>query len=129
MKTAMAVMTRSMVETRGMKGPRVFDSTGIPLHRDNETVVKERIYLDKANHDVLIDEVTTIDHALTRPWTVTRKYGRVKNPVWTEQICVEENHHVVIGKENYYVSDDGFLMPVRKGQPAPDLRFFDGAAK
>ena len=26
------------VETRGMKGPRVYDATGIPLHADNETV-------------------------------------------------------------------------------------------
>src|SRR5215471_12604953 len=34
------------VETRGMKGPRVFDASGIPLHSDNKTVVKERIYLD-----------------------------------------------------------------------------------
>src|SRR5262245_43085763 len=37
------------VETRNLKGPRVFESTGLPLHEDNQTVVKERIYLDKAN--------------------------------------------------------------------------------
>src|SRR5713226_6111586 len=30
------------VETRHFKGPRSFDSGGIPLHRDNQTVVKER---------------------------------------------------------------------------------------
>ena len=41
------------VETRGLKGPRVFDATGIPLHADNETIVKERIYLDKANPNLL----------------------------------------------------------------------------
>src|SRR6202040_1615338 len=57
------------VETRGFKGPRSFDSTGLPLHRDNQTVVKERIYRDKADPNVLYDEITTIDHALTRPWT------------------------------------------------------------
>jgi hypothetical protein len=114
-----------LIETRGLKGPRVFDSTGIPLHRDNQTVVKERITQDPADRDVLHNEVTTIDHALTHPWTVTRNYRREKNPVWTEQICAEENHHVVIGKENYYVSQDGFLMPVRKNQPPPDLRFFN----
>jgi hypothetical protein len=37
------------VETRGMKGPRVMDSTGLPLHNDNQTIVKERIYLDEKN--------------------------------------------------------------------------------
>src|SRR5258708_8984039 len=40
-----------VVETRGFKGPRVFDATGIPLHIDNKTVIKERIFLDKANRD------------------------------------------------------------------------------
>ena len=31
------------VETRGMKGPRTFEASGIRLHDDNETVVRERI--------------------------------------------------------------------------------------
>jgi hypothetical protein len=37
------------VETRGFKGPRAFDSTGLPLHKDNQTIVKGRIYQDKAD--------------------------------------------------------------------------------
>ena len=37
------------VETRNLKGPRSFDASGIPLHADNQTVVKERIYLDKVD--------------------------------------------------------------------------------
>jgi hypothetical protein len=114
-----------LVETRALKGPRVFDSTGIPLHRDNQTVVKERIYSDRSDPNVLHDDITTIDHALTRPWTVTRSYQRVRDPVWTEQICSEDNHHVLIGKENYYVSEDGYLLPVRKGQSPPDLKYFN----
>ena len=55
------------VETRGMKGPRVMDSTGLPLHKDNQTMVKERIYLDEKDPNILYDEITTIDHAFTRP--------------------------------------------------------------
>src|SRR5258707_14781461 len=65
------------VETRGMKGPRAYDASGIPLHRDNQTVVKERIYLDKANPNILHDEITVIDNALTRPWTVIKNYRRM----------------------------------------------------
>ncbi len=61
-----------------MKGPRSYDSTGLPLHQDNQTVVKERIYLDKADPNMLYDDITVIDHALTRPWTITKKY--VRNP-------------------------------------------------
>src|SRR5438105_3878306 len=113
-----------VVETRGMKGPRSYDASGIPLHKDNQTIVKERIHLDKANPDILLDEVTTIDNALARPWTVTKKYRRERKPIWFEYVCAEGNHHVVIGKENYYISEDGFLMPVRKGQAPPDLRHF-----
>jgi len=112
------------VETRGMKGPRSFDASGLPLHADNATIVKERIYLDKSNRDLLRNEVTTIDHALTRPWTVTKTYRREKNPIWFEYNCTENNRHVLIGQENYYVSADGYLMPVKKNQPPPDLKYF-----
>jgi hypothetical protein len=118
-----------VVETRGFKGPRVFDANGIPLHADNKTVIKERIFLDPANHDVLRDEVTTIDDALTRPWTVTRSYNREHNPMWPEFICAEDNHHVMVGPETYFRGVDGLLMPTRKDQPPPELRGFDPTAK
>jgi hypothetical protein len=113
------------VETRGpFKGPRSFDASGIPLADDNQTVIKERIYLDKANADLLHDEVTTIDNALTRPWTVLKTYRRVRDPIWFDYSCPEGNHHVRIGKENYYVSEDGSLWPTKKEQPPPELRYF-----
>ena len=32
------------IETRGLKGPRSYDASGLPFHQDNETVVKERVY-------------------------------------------------------------------------------------
>jgi hypothetical protein len=115
------------VETRGMKGPRVFDATGIPLHADNETVIKERIYLDKANPNLLHDDITTIDHALTRPWLVKKTYRRVasEKPAWFgHSVCGEGNVHVGIGKEVYFLSSDGLLMPAVKDQPPPDLRYF-----
>src|SRR5204862_448903 len=67
------------VETRGFKGPRIVDASGIPLHADNQTVIKERIRLDPADPNILQDEITTIDNALTKPWTVTRKYKRQPN--------------------------------------------------
>jgi len=112
------------VETRNLKGPRTFEASGIPLHKDNQTVVKERIALDKSNPDILLNEITTIDNALTRPWTVTKKYRRDRNVMWFENNCTESNQHVVIGKENYFMSADGFLMPARKNQAPPDLRYF-----
>ena len=117
------------VETRGLKGPRTFDASGLPMHKDNETLVKERIYLDKSDPNLLHDEVTTTDHALTRPWTVIRSYHREPNPVWNEFVCSEDNHNVVLGKENYLISDQGLLSPTRPGQPPPDLKYFQPAKK
>jgi hypothetical protein len=116
-----------VAETRDLRGPRSFDSGGMPLHKDNATVIMERLYLDPEKPDVLHDQITTNDHALTAPWTVTKSYRRSRQPHWTEAVCAEQNQYVVIGKENYFVSLDGHLMPIRKDQPAPDLRFFDQA--
>ncbi len=115
-----------LVETRAFKGPRVYDSTGLPLHQDNQTIIKERIYQDEADANLLHDELTTIDHALTRPWTVTKSYRRmqVARPAWREVICAEGNQHVKIGREAYFLSADGFLMPTKKDQSPPDLKYF-----
>ncbi len=116
-----------VVETRGIKGPRTFEMTGIPLHEDNQTIVKERIYLDKTDPNLLHNEITTIDNALTRPWTVIKDYRRTptNQPIWWyETVCSENNVHVSIGKENYFLSGDGLLMPAKKDQPPPDLRYF-----
>jgi hypothetical protein len=114
-------------ETRGpFKGPRAFDASGLPLHSDNQSIFKERFHLDKADPGILHDEVTVIDHALTRPWSVDRRYTH--NPdlrgQWPEVFCVESNVNVVIGKENYVRSADGYLMPTKKDQAPPDLRYF-----
>ena len=113
-----------VVESRGFKGPRIVDGSGIPLHKDNKTVVKERIYLDKNNPDILRNEVTLVDNALTHPWTVTRRYQRERDPHWYEYNCNEDNQHVFIGQDPYLLSGDGYLMPARKDQPPPDLRYF-----
>jgi hypothetical protein len=93
------------VETRGFKGPRAYDASGIPLHNDNQSVIKERIYLDKNDLNTLRFEITVFDNALTRPWSVVKSYRRQSNPnpVWTEEVCGEGNNHVHIGKENYMV--------------------------
>jgi len=117
-------------ETRGFRGPRVFDGSGLPLHEDGQTIVRERIFVDQADANVAHDEVSVIDHALTRPWTVMKNYRRDPNPrpFWTEEYC-ENNNHVFIGKEHYVLSADGLLMPALKDQPPPDLRYFKPAAK
>ena len=115
------------VETRGpFKGPRVYDATGIPLHFDNESTFKERIFIDKSNPNILHDVITVFDHALTRPWTVDKTYrhGSEKYPSWSRTTCLEGTGYVTIGKEYYLVSGDGYLMPTTKGQLPPDPKYF-----
>ena len=117
------------VETRDFKGPRNYEDSGMPLHLDNQSIVKERLSLDKANPDILKNEITVIDHALTRPWTVVKNYHRIRDGRMFEDLCNESNNHVQIGKENYFMSADGYLMPAKKDQPPPDLRYFKQTQK
>ena len=119
------------VETRGFKGPRAFDETGLPLHVDNQSTFKERIYRGKADPNILHDEITTIDHALTRPWTVDKKYVHNPDPRldWREFYTTENNAQIGIGKEHYFLSADGLLMPTKRNQAPPDLRYFKKTQK
>ena len=108
------------VETRGpFKGPRSYNATGLPLHFDNPSIFKERLRRDKTEPNIFHDEITVIDHALARPWTVDKRYVRNPNsrPEWPEYYCGENNEQIVINNNNYFLSADGLLMPTRKDQP------------
>jgi hypothetical protein len=119
------------IETRHFKGPRPLDPTGLPTHADNQSIVKESIFFDKTDPKLLHDEITLIDHAFTRPWTVLKTYRRETTPFpnHTDQNCAEDNANMLIGKELYYLSADRQLMPTRRDQPPPDLKYFNQAGK
>jgi hypothetical protein len=68
--------------------------------------------------------MTTIDNALTHPWSVLKTYRRTGNPHFVQNICTVGNMHVQIGSEAYFLSADGLLMPTKKNQAPPDLRYF-----
>jgi hypothetical protein len=113
------------VETRLLKNPRSYDPSGIPFHEDGKTVVKERIYVDKANKDILHDDITTYDNALTKPWTVNKRYVREqRKPVWVEASCPEGNPYIKIEEQIYMRSSEGMLLPAKKGQQPPNLQHF-----
>jgi hypothetical protein len=112
------------VETRNFKGPRTYEGNGIPLRSDNQSI-KECIFLDKTDRNILHNEITVEDHALTHMWTVDKRYHRIHDVLWYEDNCTEDNHHVIVGKEDYFVSGDGYLMASRKGWAPPDLRYFE----
>jgi hypothetical protein len=110
------------VETRHLRGPRVWDQSGMPMGDENNTVIKERISLDQTG--TLRVEMTTTDSSLTRPWTVLKTFKRQQTVWWTEDNCPEGQAHVTIGKEVYFSSGDGTIMPMKKGQQPPDLKYF-----
>jgi hypothetical protein len=118
-------------ETRFFKGPRAFDASGLPLAFDNQSVFQETFFIDKHNPDLMHVLTTVVDHALTRPWTSDRQYRRVSVHVdqWPETWCQEGNENVMIGKENYLIRTDGLLMPAKKNQTPPDLRYFNQPPK
>ncbi len=114
------------IETRYFRGPRAYDATGLPLARDNQSIIRERIHLDAADANTIYDDITVYDHALTRPWTITRKTVRDPNPrpAWRTEECPADNSWIRVGKDAYYLSADGLLMPSKKDQASPDLRYF-----
>jgi hypothetical protein len=121
------------VETRFLRGPRAYEVTGIPFHEDNQTVIKERFWLDKNDSNTLYDEITVIDNAMTRPYVKVQKAVRKPNntrPVWLLETCPEDNVWVKIGDEAYVRNlTNGKLMPAYKDQPAPDLSYFGRSRK
>jgi len=118
------------VETRFLKGPRALDPAGMPTHADNESIVKERFSLDKADPSRLHNEITLIDNAFTRPWTVLKTYRRLpdKYPDWPEDSCDSEGI-LKVGDQTYFKSADGTLMPTAKDQPPPNLKYFESSTK
>ena len=98
----------------------------MPLHFDNQSIFRERFHLDPNDQNLLHDEITVIDHALTRPWSVDKTFRRNPNPhpSWARTPCIEGTHQIVIGNENYFLSGDGLLMPTKKDQAPPDLKYF-----
>src|SRR6266704_629232 len=101
----------------------------LPSFRGN-SIVKERLFVDKADPSRLYNEMTLIDNAYTRPWTVRKTYRRLadKHPDWPEDRCDSEGI-LKVGKETYFKSADGTIMPTAKDQPAPDLRYFESSQK
>jgi hypothetical protein len=64
---------------------------------------------------------------LTRTRATTKQYRRnpQMRPLWREAGCAESNAHIRIGRQDYMLSADGLLMPAKKDQPPPDLRYFN----
>ena len=57
-----------------------------------------------------------------------KTFRRERKVLWDRvEQCSENNNHVVVGKEYYFLSADGYLMPTRKDQPPPDTRYFKTA--
>jgi hypothetical protein len=65
-----------------------------------------------------------LDNALPHPWTVDKRYlhASTPHPDWPDASCGSEP--LAIGKEMYIIRTDGLLMPAKKDQRPPDLRYF-----
>jgi hypothetical protein len=109
------VYDRLAVETRHLKGPRVYDGSVVPFHDNNATVILEDIR--RIDENTMMDTVTTIDDALSEPWVVEQYYGREEEVIWQEYACAENNSQLRLGDEWYFIADDGTLEPTRQGQP------------
>jgi hypothetical protein len=64
---------------------------------------------DRADPNLVHDEIATIDHALTRPCDPDPRPGL---------------RGIVIANENYFLSAEGMLMPAKEIRRSPDLQWF-----
>jgi hypothetical protein len=101
----------------------------MPMADDTEGIIRERISLDNSDPNLLRDEMTTIDSSLTQPWTVMKIFKRQTKVWWSEDNCIEGQAHVTIGRQVYFLSADGTIMPMKKDQPPPDLKYFNPVRK
>ena len=63
---------------------------------------------------------------------VSKTYRRdpnAKRPMWVTEACGGDNSMVRIGEDAYFTSPDGYLMPIKKNQAPPDLRYFKQTQK
>ena len=122
---ATAAMTCSK-STRAARSKDRALTTTLVCHR-----ISTSFHLDRKEPNLLHDEITVFDHALTRPWSVDKTFRRDPSarPSRPEPSCVEGNANIVVGTENHFLIADGFLMPAKKDQPPPDLRYFKRAPK
>jgi hypothetical protein len=75
------------VETRGpFKGPWITMRPACPSTSTISRFSRSACIATRPTQKILHDEITVIDHALTRPWTVDKKYVLNPNPrpVWEE---------------------------------------------
>jgi hypothetical protein len=68
---------------------------------------------------------------MEREWPSARMRGQPASAVHSKgNVCAKCGVRISgFGSEAYYRSADGLLMPVRKEQPPPDLRYFPWAQK
>lgn len=109
------------VETRGFSGPRSFDERGMPLHDNGETIVHESLrFIDE---HTLENRMTTIDDALTEPWTSVHRYSRrIDDIVWRGHLCVNSPRHFQLG-EYWYIYHPNMEFPEPANADQPPLVF------
>jgi len=113
------------VETRNFKGPRNLEATGLPLASRQPDRGEGAHPARQVRQGSLAQRDHRHRQRLHAPWTITKKYIREQGKViWNEDECGENNNHVVIGKENYFLSADGLLMPTKKNQAAAGFAIF-----
>jgi hypothetical protein len=100
------------VETRNFKGPRNYEPSGIPCTWTTVDHHREDVHSEQSGHAV----TRSPPRPRWQPWKVVKNHRREKDVEWHEDLCSENNNHVVIGKDYYFLSADGYLMPTKKDQ-------------
>ncbi len=119
-------------ETRGpFRGPRAYDSTGLPLASDNQSTFQERFFIDKAEPNLLHDVITVLDHALTRPWTADKTFRRNADaqPDWPEDLLPGDQPPARPRQGGLSPERPGRTPAHQAGSAAPRFQIFQAGAE
>jgi len=129
-RAATAAMTWLEVETRGFKGPRTFEGSGMPLHEDqcdcNPRADRPRQVPIPASCAPRLR--STIIRSLG-PGRSTVSIGAKRSRCGDFVDCTEKQSACSRRKGILHDPGDGYLMPTKRDQRAPDLRYFNPAPK
>jgi hypothetical protein len=107
------------VETRSLKGPRVFDESGLTLHSDNMSIIRNASTSTRPTATSCTTSLLSSTTA-SRPWTVMKSYKREMTSRLAWRGGARRSTPRQIGTEFYKLDPNGFLMPTKRNQAPPD---------
>ena len=120
-------------ETRHLKGPHVYEASGLPFHADNESVgalgiasistapIRHILTLTRSRPDR-----SCADGGPPGRWSIVGNYRRVLDERDLVPECLRRRQQAFASaRRTTFIGADDLIWPAKEGQARPDLRHFE----